>query len=213
MPSPIDLSAEIANEWVPNHEIALPADARVFRPETLTAVVAGRFERRHARNIAGYLEGCPRVLEIGAGVGFLPIRVIQISQGLTVMAQDTRKELIALGKQIATRAGLDNTARLKWTDGPLRFPTDEGAEASGLKAYLRDFRPTALRLNRPADVPPDVLAAQDLGTVTRVVVPFVSDEQAAEWRAGYAPVLAAKGFTEADDRAGGGSLQFDLKTP
>ncbi|MCT4683039.1 MAG: glycosyltransferase family 2 protein [Roseicyclus sp.] len=213
MPAPIDLSAEIPSDWIPNHEIDLPADARVFRPETLTAIVAGRFERRHARNIAGYLDGCPRVLEIGAGVGFLPIRIIKISQGLTLMAQDTRSELIALGKRIAARAGLDNTARLKWTDGPLRFPSDEGAEASGLAAYLRDFRPDALRLNRPADVPPETLAAQELGTVTRVIVPFLSEDQAAEWRAGYAPVLAAKGFTETEDRAGGGSLQFDRNTP
>ena len=209
MPHPIDLSAEIANEWVPNHDIALPADPRVFRPETLTAVVAGRFERRHARNIAAYLDGCPRVLEIGTGMGFLPIRAIRISEARTVMAQDTRPELIALGQEIARRAGVANSARLKWVDGPLRFATDGDAEASGLAAYLRDFRPAALRLNRPADVPPAMLAAQDLGTVMRVIIPFVTEDQAGEWRAGYAPVLAAKGFTETEERAGGGSLQFD----
>jgi hypothetical protein len=212
MPPPIDLSDDIAREWVANQEIELPADARVFRPETLSAVVAGRFERRHARNIAAYLEGCPRVLEIGAGIGFLPIRVVRISDGVTVMAQEARSELVGLGRQIARRAGVDDTARLKWSDGPLRLPTDTGAEAGGLAAFLRDFRPVALRVARPADAPPEMLAAQDLGTVRRIVVPFVTEDQAAEWRAGYGPVLARKGFVEDVERAGGGSLKFDRET-
>jgi methylase of polypeptide subunit release factors len=209
MPAPIDLSQDIPTDWIPNHEIALPADARVFRPEALTAIVAGRFERRHARNIAGYLEGCARVLEIGTGVGFLPIRLVRIAQNVTVMAQDMRSELVALGQEIARRAGVENSARLKWSDGPLRLAADRGAEAGGLAAYLRDFRPVALRLNRPADVPPEVLAAQDPGTVRRVLFPFVTEEEAAGLRAGYGPVLEAMGFAETPDRAGGGSLQFD----
>jgi hypothetical protein len=209
MPPPLDLSQDIPCDWIPNHEIPLPADARVFRPEALSALVAGRFERRHARNIAGYLDGCARVLEIGTGVGFLPIRVLQQSQDVTVMAQDSRPDLIALGQEIARRAGIENSPRLKWSDGPLRFPADTGAAAGGLAACLHDFRPKALRLNRPVDVPPECLAAQDLGTLHRVILPFVSEEEAARLRAGYGPVLADKGFTEDAARAGGGSLQFD----
>ncbi|MDG3040585.1 glycosyltransferase family 2 protein [Roseicyclus marinus] len=209
MPAPIDLREDIPCDWMANHEIALPADARVFRPEALSAIVAGRFERRHARNIAGYLEGCARVLEIGTGVGFLPIRLLTISEGVTVMAQDMRAELIVLGQEIARRAGVENSARLKWSDGPLRLASDSGAAAGGLAAYLRDFRPEALRLNRPADVPPEVLAAQDPGTLRRVLFPFVSEEEAGRLRAGYGPVLEAMGFAENPDRAGGGSLQFD----
>jgi len=209
MPPPLDLSHDIPCDWVPNHEIALPADARVFRPEALSAIVAGRFERRHARNIPAYLDGCARVLEIGAGVGFLPIRVVQTSQGVTVMAQDGRAELVALGQEIARRAGIEDRSRLTWSDGPLRLAADRGAEAGGLAACLRDFRPVALRLTRAAEVPPEVLAAQDLGAVRRVLMPFVSDDQAGQLRAGYGPVLAALGFAEDAERAGGGSLQFD----
>jgi hypothetical protein len=209
MPPPIDLSQDIPCDWIPNHEVPIPADARVFRPEALSAIVAGRFERRHARNIAGYLEGCPRVLEIGTGTGFLPIRVMQISEGLVMMAQDTRAELVALGQEIARRAGVENSARLKWADGPLRFASDGATEAGGLAAYLRDFRPVALRLNRAADVPPEVLAAQNLGTVQRVILPFVSDDQAEELRASYTPGLTAQGFVENTERAASGSLQFD----
>ena len=209
MPPPVDLSQDIPCDWTPNHEIDLPADARVFRPEALTAIVAGRFERRHARNIAVYLADCGRVLDIGSGVGFLPIRIVQLSQAVVVMAQDTRPELVALGQTIARRAGVENSARLKWSDGPLRLARDRGAAAGGLAAYLRDFRPIALRLSRPDDVPPDVLAAQDPGTLRRILLPFVSEDQATRLRAGYGPVLAQLGFAENADRASGGSLQFD----
>jgi hypothetical protein len=104
---------------------------------------------------------------------------------------------------------VDTTARLTWSDGPLRLATDTGAAAGGLAACLRDFRPMALRLSRAADVPPEVLAAQDPGTLCRVILPFVSEDQADRLRAGYGPALAALGFAETPDRAAGGSLQFD----
>ena len=213
LPAPLELSGDVPVDWVPNHEIALPADARVFRPEALSAIVAGRFERRHARNIAGYLDGHERLLDIGVGIGFIPIRVAQIVENLIVMAQDHRADLIGLATEVARRAGAENTARLKWADGPLRLPGDGGPEAGGLAAYLHDFRPSALRISRAADVPGTVLAGQRLRSVRRVLVPFVSDAQAADLRAGYGPVLGAMGFAENPERAAAGSLQFDrIKT-
>ncbi len=205
----VDLSGAVDLEWISNHEIDLPADPRIFAPEALNAIISGRFDRRHARNIAGYFSGCPRVLDIGTGIGFVPLRATQISEGLVIMAQDSRAHLIATGKTIAKRMGLDDTARLKFSDGPLRFGKDGSDDASGLAAYLRDFRPVALRLSRPSDVPPTVLARQELGSLRRVLIPFVSDRQAESLRGAYGPVLADKGFTENHDRAGSGSLQFD----
>lgn len=200
-----DLSGDIALEWVENHGIALPADPRVFAPESLDVILAGRFDRRHARNIAGYLDGCPRVLEIGGGVGFIAMRTIQISEGLTYMVHDSRSALISYGKSLAERAGLGDTSRLKFTDGPLMI---DGAPA-GLQAYLTDFKPTALRLGRAADLPPETLAQLDLGTLRRMLIPVVSEEQAAQVRATYTPVLAAKGLHEDVALAASGSLQFD----
>ncbi len=205
----IDLSGTIGLEWIPNHDIELPADPRIFAPEALDAVILGRFERRHARNIAGYLEGCTRVLEIGGGLGFLAMRMMRVSEAVIYMVQDSRAALIAYGRDLAARAGLDDTLRLKFSDGPLVLSRDRGAQAGGLAAYLKDFRPDALRIARAADVPADMLAGQDLGGVKRVFLPFVSDDQAAQFRAAYGPVLAAAGFTEDEPRAGSGSLQYD----
>jgi hypothetical protein len=213
LPAPLDLSEDVPVDWVANHEIALPADARLFRPEALGAIIAGRFERRHARHITPYLEGCERVLDIGVGIGFIPIRAVRMTQKLILMAQDDRADLIARAAEVARRAGVENSARLKWADGPLRLPGDGGADAGGLAACLHDFRPSALRISRAADVPAALLAAQGLKTLRRVLVPFASDAQAAELRAGYGPVLGAMGFAETPDRAAGGSLQFDrIKT-
>ena len=57
--APFDLSHDIPCDWVPNHEIALPAVLpRVFRPRSAQRHRRGRFERRHARNIPAYLDGC-----------------------------------------------------------------------------------------------------------------------------------------------------------
>jgi methylase of polypeptide subunit release factors len=181
----IDTSGDITLEWVENHGIDLPADPRVFSPESLDVILAGRFERRHARNIAGYLEGCPRVLDIGAGVGFIAMRALKMNDTLTYMVHDSRAALIAYGRDLA----------------------------AGLQAYINDFNPTALRLARAADVPADTLAALDLSPLNRVLIPVVSDEQAAQYRAQYTPALAAKGFKEDPDRAASGSLQYDRLKP
>ena len=212
LPPPHDLSGDMPCDWVVNHDVALPADARVLRPEALAAVLAGRFERRNARNITSYLEGCARVLDIGVGIGFIPIQAVRKSQTLIVMAQDQRAALIAMGQTIARRDGGAHDARLKWVDGPLRLPGDAGDSAGGLAAYLRDFRPAALRISRPRDLPPAMLAGQTLRSLRRVIVPFASDAQADELRAGYGPVLAQMGFAEIPARAAAGSLQFDKTT-
>jgi hypothetical protein len=209
LPAPIDLSGDVPVDWVPNHDIPLPADARLFRPEALDSVVAGRFERRHARNIAGYLDGCARMLEIGCGLGFIAIRAAMQNDALVIMAQDQRADLIAMGQAIAARAGMVNSARLKWADGPLRLAHDTGDAAAGLAAYLNDFRPALLRLGRPADAPPETLATLDLRGLRRVILPFASDAQAQSLRAAYGPVLAAHGFGETPERAAAGSVQFD----
>ncbi|MBY4893061.1 glycosyltransferase family 2 protein [Rhodobacteraceae bacterium N5(2021)] len=204
----IDTSGEIGLEWVPNHDIELPADPRVFSPESLDVIILGRFERRHARNIAGYLADCPRVLEIGAGIGFIGMRTVKMSEGLVYMAQDSRTPLVAYGRDLAKQADVASD-RLKFTDGPLVFPGDGPDQASGLAAYLKDFNPDALRIGRAADLPAKMLSGQDLSRVKRVIIPIISDEQAQTFRADYGPVLAQKGFVEDMDRAASGSLQFN----
>jgi hypothetical protein len=198
-------------EWVSNHDIELPADARVFTPVALNTVLKGRFDRRNARNIEGYLEGCHRLLDIGCGIGFAAMRAMVRRNDLIVMAQDARRGLIELAKRIATRNHLADTSRLKFSDGNLVFPNDTKDMASGLSAYLRDFRPDVLRLSEPVHLPPARLAGLDLASIRRVVLPFDRDADADNLRSTYGAVLESKGLVEAVERAGSGSLQYDRR--
>jgi len=205
----VDLSSDIAVDWIPNHEIALPADPRVFNPETLNSVLSGRFDRRNARNIEGYLDGMSRLLDIGTGVGFIPIRATQTRRDLVVMAQEGRKELISIAKQIAHKNGAADSAQLKFSDANLIFAADAEGQASGLAAYLRDFRPDVLRIAYAPDLPAQTLQNADLASVQRVIIPFHKNAACETLRAAYGPVLAQHGLQETPDRHEAGSLQFD----
>jgi hypothetical protein len=205
----IDLSSDIAVDWIQNHDIALPADLRVFNPETLNSVLSGRFDRRNARNIVGYLDSMSRLLEIGAGVGFIALKAFLSRPDLVVIAQENRKELTMLAKQIARRNDAEDSARLKFSDANLVFANDTKGHASGLAAYLRDFRPDVLRIACTTDLPADILENADLGLVHRIIIPFHSNAACETLRTIYAPVLARQGFAETPDRHEAGSLQFD----
>ncbi|WP_090209402.1 glycosyltransferase family 2 protein [Yoonia litorea] len=205
----IEVSGDNTVDWVPNHEIALPTDPRIFHPDSLNSVLTGRFDRRHARNIGSYLVGMKRLLDIGTGVGFIPLKALRETDELVVMAQDYRKGLIRIAKDIAARNGMASTARLKLSDADLFLPADRDGAASGLAAYLRDFKPDALRLSHAPDLPPDALAKADLESVRRVIIPFHDTATEDRYRTDYAPILKDNGFLETEGRASAGSLQFD----
>ncbi|MDO5370436.1 glycosyltransferase family 2 protein [Paracoccus sp. (in: a-proteobacteria)] len=203
--TPVDLSTPLEVEWFPNRELQLPADPRIFTAEALSAIRAGKFERRHARNLPGYLEGCRRLLDIGGGVGFPVMGALRALPRLTVMLHEDRPGLAAAARLIHRRNGMEDTARLRVVDGPLRLASDQELEASGLAACLRDFRPDALRLSCPEAVPPDMLAAMPLDTVKRVIVAAAAGE---EMGTAYADALAGAGFRNEVESAAGGPALF-----
>ncbi|MDO5641196.1 MAG: glycosyltransferase family 2 protein [Paracoccus sp. (in: a-proteobacteria)] len=207
--APGNLRLSEGAEWVQSQTIALPADLGVFGHEALMVVLDGKFERRNSRNIHGYLDGARRVLDLGAGVGLPAIRAVQVNTGLTAMVQDSQPGMARVTAAIRERNGLADLARLRFVDGPLVLAGDGADQAGGLAAYLRDFRPDALRLSRRAGIGPAQLAAQDLSPVGRVILPFASADEAAAIREGFGPVLVVAGFTETPDAAGNGSIRFD----
>jgi hypothetical protein len=199
MPAPIARSADDAIEWVENHDVLLPADPAVFTARALDEVRRGRFERRRARQRRTLVGGGDRLMEVGAGIGFLAIVAARMHPGLAVLAQEERGDLAALGRTLAAAQGLGEE-RIAFAETPLAARHGEG----GLRGLVAGFAPTVLVLN-DARVSPDDLAAMAGPGVRRIVV-------TARARAAhpFPGALARLGFVSSEGAKAGGDLVLDL---
>jgi len=204
---PIDLSADVPIERVDNQGIRLPADPRVFTPAALETVLAGKFDRRHARNIANYLDGMARFADIGGGIGFVALKARLSLPALSVLSQDDRGLLVELGRAIARDHFADQPGSVQFSDHALRRDDDPADSHPGLADLLVTFRPDALRL-APFRLPPDALIALDLRGVQRLILPCAESDDIAAIRAAYAAVLSPLGLTEDPKAAEGGSILY-----
>jgi hypothetical protein len=201
LPGPVGLSAPGEVERVANHGVLLPADPRLFAPAALEDVRRGRFERRAARRRAALVTGGDRLLEIGAGIGFLPILSVLARPGLVALAQEERADLAEIARGIAAAHGLA-PERFEIVGTPLLGPDDE---PSGLGDLVAGFAPSVLVLNDPRLRAEDVAAALAPGLRRIVVLPGVA-------AAGdYPGVLAGHGFAATE--AGPGGLVLDRGAP
>lgn len=206
MPGPIDLTRPIALAEADNQGIRLPMDPRIFTAAALEAVQAGKFDRRHARNIGLYLGGAARLLDLSAGIGFVAIKARLMMPELKVLAQEERAVLAATGRAILARQFPEHMADVEFAETPLG---DAGDGWAGLAALMGNWQPDALRL--PPDLlPPEALAGMPMASVGRVILPFADPAEAvaigADWQAALAPL----GFVT-DEKAGeSGSLLLRL---
>lgn len=207
-PGKVALSQAADISWVRNQDVDLPADPLLFSPEGVMAVLAGKFDRRHARNVALYAAGARRMIDLGSGIGLCAIKALRETPGLVAMLQDEGAGMTAAVAEILRRNGLTDSAVLKRVGGKLRLPGDGETEAGGLAAYLNDFRPDLLRINRRSGIDPATLAAAPLDSVRKIVVPVDTDGELAACRAAFGPALAAVGFHEDAEAARNGSALF-----
>lgn len=186
----IDLTGDVRFEQVANHKIMLPADPRIFTSAALDHVKKGKFERRAARYILHYLSPSDRLLNVGAGLCFIPVFVVKNMTGVTVMAQEERSILAKLGHTVAMTNDVADSGRLKIVDGPLFFANDAKGIASGLAAYIEDFNPSVIRLCIPS-ITPEIIRNADLKNTQRIIFAngFAEDTQAK-----FRDALNAKGF-------------------
>ncbi len=168
-PTPIDRSTDAAFETVANHDVLLPADPRIFGPAALAEVAAGKFDRRNARYRPLLVGRRDRLLELGAGICFLPILSVRTHSGLVALAHEERSDLACIGREIAAAHNLGSD-RLEVVDGPLSLPGDGPGEAGGLAELLRDFAPTVLVLNDPR-MTPDHLPSIVVPSLRRLIIP------------------------------------------
>ena len=198
-------------EVVANHEIMIPADAAVFGPDVLNLVASGKYARRHMRYIQQQIRPGDRFLNIGGEAGVVVMRAMLTQPDVLAMAQDSRKDIARITEGLAERNGLLDSSRLKVTDGPLIFATDGEDEASGFWSYLRDFRPSILRIFDCA-ITPGMLKNMPTDRLSRIILPVeLFHDAAPEER--YTEALENIGFARNPAWQDRGMLVFDRAGP
>lgn len=200
---PIDLSHKIALEEVENQQIRIPLDPRIFTAAALESVQAGKFDRRHARNIVGFLAGCSRLLELGAGFGYIPLRAKAAREDLHIAVQDDREGLIQFGAFIAAKHFPNAGHMISLAAAPLRRNEEESY--AGLDRLLADFNPDVLRLPGTL-LPPEALTEARVSGIRRILFPFLDPSEIEQGRATHAAHLKQFGFSEDSSGASAGSL-------
>ena len=148
----IDLSRNIPTEWYPNHTVKLPTDSRVFAEHVLPLIQTGKFERGLARRMPQVLEQGAKVLEIGAGVGFLAAHCSNIRNDLSIALQEENAGLRQMLLAVCAISERPFDSRFRLLNGTL------GADlAQGALAMIASEKPDALLLADPG-LSPQVLA-------------------------------------------------------
>lgn len=187
---PVDLSADIAVEEVENQSLRVPLDPRIFTAATMEVLKSGKFDRRHARNIAAFLNGCTRLLDIDCGIGFVALRARAANPDLQVTIHEERPALLAFSRRIAA-LNFPDPAGIKWSQTTL----NPDGIWSGFAKLLAEAQPQVLRLSGPL-LPPEALPEPALTGIRRILIPFLDPSEIATARTKLAPALAALGFTE-----------------
>ena len=196
----IDLGADIAVEEVDNQGIKLPLDPRVFTAAMMEVVQSGKFDRRHGRNIHGFVNGCQRLLDIDSGIGFVALRAKAGSPDIAVTLHEERPALRAFAQRLVARnfAGVAGIVQSGAT-------LNTGGDWAGLAALIAAVRPEVIRFSE-AMLPVEALTEASLAGVRRIVVPFLDPSEIAALRAGHLAALQALGFTEDVSGEANGSL-------
>ncbi|MEM5522448.1 glycosyltransferase family 2 protein [Sulfitobacter sp. AS59] len=169
VPGEIDVSAETAVEWVDNHGIALPADVRIFAQNTLDLVIRGKYQRRLARRIGRVVEDGQKLLDLGAGVGFLSIFTAKQLPQVTVIAQEDNASRIQIMRNILSHNELALGDRLHMPTDQIVFAGDDAKTVAQINQMIADEKPDVLRASY-AQIGAKLLSAVTLGSVKRIVL-------------------------------------------
>ena len=197
-----DLSAEIPLETVENQGLNIPLDPRVFTAASMEVLKVGKFDRRHARNIAGFLNGCTRLLDLDCGIGFVALRARAANPDLQVTLHDERPSLQLFSRRIAA-LNFPDSAGISWSQTTL----NPDGIWSGLTQLLADTRPEVIRLSGPL-LPAEAFTVENLTGVRRFLIPFLDPSEVTAARQKLAPALADLGFSEDTNGEPNGTLYF-----
>ncbi len=187
---PVDLCGNIAVEEVENQTLLIPLDPSIFTAATMEVLQAGKFDRRHARNIMGFVNGCTRLLDLDCGIGFVALRARAAHPDLKVTLHDERPALIAFARRMVARNFADPQG-IAFSQATL----NPDGEWSGLATLMTEARPEVLRISGPI-LPAEALTVARLAGVRRILLPFLDPSEIAAARNGVAAALAELGFSE-----------------
>lgn len=168
VPGDIDVSVQTAVDWVPNHDIALPADVRIFAQSTLELVMRGKYQRRMARMTGRMVEDGQKVLDLGAGIGFLSIHAAQTVSEATVLAQEDNSSRLAIMRDVLDHNALEMGDRLSMINAPV-ICDDDAVTLARVNQMIADHQPDVLRISYE-ELGGRLLSRVTLGPVTRVVL-------------------------------------------
>ena len=168
VPGDIDVSVQTAVDWVPNHDIALPADVRIFAQSTLELVMRGKYQRRMARMTGRMVEDGQKVLDLGAGIGFLSIHAAQTVSEATVLAQEDNSSRLAIMRDVLDHNALELGDRLSMINASVICDNDAETLAR-VNQMIADHQPDVLRISYE-ELGGKLLSRVTLGPVTRVVL-------------------------------------------
>lgn len=105
--------------------VLIPPDARVITPTIEAAIRAGRFEAEEASQIAAIVEPGDRVLEIGAGIGFISTLLSRQPRVSRVVAVEANPTIMDYMQQLHILNRVRKVRRLNavLTTGPEREAT------------------------------------------------------------------------------------------
>ncbi len=171
-------------ELVENQSLKIPLDPRVFTAASLEVLESGKFDRRHARNIVGFLSGCTRLLDLDCGIGFVALRAKAAVPELQVTIHDERPSLLLMSRRIAALNFADPVG-LGWSQATL----NPDGIWSGLHRLFADTQPEAIRLSGPL-LPAEAFTADTLTGIRRILVPFLDPSEITAARTKLTPALA-----------------------
>ncbi len=185
-----DLSADIPLELAENQTLKIPLDPRVFTAATMEVLTSGKFDRRHARNIAGFLAGCTRLLDLDCGIGFVALRAKAATPDLQVIIHEERPALLLMSRRIAA-LNFPDPAGIAWSQATL----NSDGIWSGLHKLIADNKPEVIRLSGPL-LPAEAFSETALTSVRRILIPFLDPSEVTAARQKLTPALTNFGFTE-----------------
>lgn len=150
--TPDDAADDIPLDWALNHTVTVPLDARIFTAPALAAITAGKFERGLARRMPQCLPKAARVLDLGAGCGFLAAHLARIRPDLTLLMHEGAAPLRQTLARLCAKNDRAFGDRFRLLD-----TAPDPDPAAALEGLLTDHRPDALILSDPA-ITPEALA-------------------------------------------------------